>query len=605
MTRKTTRPIIIGALVTLVIFLCYQQGLLQTAELTSLDLRFQLRGAIAPTLPIVLVSIDEDSFDELNQRWPWPRRLHANLIDRLARGGARLIALDILFPEPSQDPESDKTLAKALKNANNVVLAAEFTEVPGPFGMKQSMKLPVPELRDSALAYGPVNLVTDGDGVIRRARTALEFHDRKFPSFAAQIASVLKGERSTTLGRAQDKLVGINFRGPARSYPIIPYYRIINGEIPPETFQDKIVLVGAFASSLKDNFMSPFSASQLTPGVEVQANLVETIISDTAITSTPKWLDLLILVLLAALTIVISIRMRPLAALGFIVLLILAYTGIDFYVFLQYRLAAPLIMPLLGMTFVYGGINVENYIREHKERVFLRTTFSRYVSPDVVDEILERPEGLGLGGQRRHITILFSDIRGFTSISEAVEPEQVVALLDDYLGAVTRIVFKNGGTVDKFIGDAVMAIFGAPISHEDNARRAVQTGLDMLGLVDSLGPKWEKDIGRSFRVGVGINSGDAVVGRIGSELRSDFTAIGDSVNLAARLEALTKDLGVSMLVSEYTVAEIEDPGELTPLRRVSVVGREAPLLVYTPASSLSDDAKAEWASDDVYVQVQK
>jgi len=605
MTRKTTRPIVIGALLTAAIFLSYQQGLLQTAELKSLDLRFQLRGAIAPTLPIVLVSIDEDSFDELNQRWPWPRTLHANLIDRLAEGGARLIAIDVLFPEPAEDPESDKTLARALKNARNVVLAAEFTEVPGPFGKKQSMKLPIPELRDSALAYGPVNLVTDDDGVVRRARTALEMHNRTFPSFAYQIASALKGERSPEKARSAGALIGINFRGPARSYPIIPYYRIVTGEIPPESFRDKIVLVGAFAPSLKDNFMSPFSASRLTAGVEVQANLLETIVSDTPIVSTPLWLDLLTLVFLAAVTIFISIRMRPLAALGVVVVLVLTYTVTDFYLFLQNRLAAPLVMPLLGMTLVYGGITVENYLREYKERVLLRTTFSRYVSPDVVDEILENPAGLGLSGQRRHITILFSDIRGFTSISENIEPEQVVELLDDYLGEVTRIVFKNGGTVDKFIGDAVMALFGAPKSYEDNARRAVQTGLDMIGLVNSLGPKWEQAIGRPFRVGVGINSGEAVVGRIGSEIRSDFTAIGDSVNLASRLEALTKDLGVSMLVSEFTVAEMADPGELKPLRRVSVVGRETPLLVYTPESLMSEEAKAEWEGGEVYVQQKK
>jgi adenylate cyclase len=199
--------------------------------------------------------------------------------------------------------------------------------------------------------------------------------------------------------------------------------------------------------------------------------------------------------------------------------------------------------------------------------------------------------------------VLFTDLRGFTGISEQLSPEEVVSLLSDYLAQVTRIIWKHGGTVDKFMGDGVMAMFGAPKSHGDDAVRAVQTGLELIELVHSLAPKWREVIGRPLKIGVGINSGDAVVGTIGSEIKSDFTAIGDTVNLASRLEALTKEMEVPILVSEFTAAELGDAVPLTPLQRVKVQGREAPLLVYTAAAYL--DGRADSATDAVEPYVQR
>ena len=247
---------------------------------------------------------------------------------------------------------------------------------------------------------------------------------------------------------------------------------------------------------------------------------------------------------------------------------------------------------LLGIALTYGSITLHSYIREQNERIRLRTIFGKYVSPDVVEEILNDREGVGLSGKRRRITVLFSDIRGFTSISEQISPEQVVSLLSDYLGRVTDIVFKNGGTVDKFIGDAVMVIFGAPKSHGNDALRAVKTGIDIIDLAESLGSKWTEIIGRPLKIGVGINSGDAVVGSIGSEIRSDFTAIGDTVNLASRLEGLTKELKVPMLISEFTATELNNSVPLRVLRRVKVTGRDALLLVYTPEILLQGEVKS-------------
>jgi len=593
--KKLIRPLIIGASLGILVILSYHQGLLDIPELKSLDFRFQIRGPIASKVPIVLVSIDQDSFDELNLPWPWPRTLHATLIRKLAASQAKLIAFDILFTEPKADPREDQALADAIRDAGNVILAAEFTEVPSDFGPRTTVNLPIPLVREHALGYGPANLVTDRDGIVRRARLALAFQDRLFPGFAYQIYQGFEGQTNQQGREISSVPQLINFRGPARSYPIVPYYRILRDEIDPAVFRDKIVIVGSFSPSLHDIFPTPFSASAPTAGVEIQANFVDTLATNDFIRHFHGLGQHFIFILLSALTIWFSFYFKPMRALLMVLGLAGAHAFISFYLFSFQQLWMPMVPSLLGVLLSYGGITLDNYIREQKERIRLRATFSKYVSRDVVDELLDDREGLALGGKKRHITVLFSDIRGFTSISEQIGPEQVVSLLSDYFGQVTHIVFKHGGTVDKFIGDAVFAIFGAPKSHEDDALRAVKTGLEMIELVESLGPKWTQIIGRPLKVGVGINSGEAVVGSIGSEIRSEFTAIGDTVNLGSRLEGLTKELGVPMLISEFTAAELKDAIPLRPLRQVKVTGREAPLLVYCPEVLL--EGEVEFATD--------
>ena len=593
--KKLIQPLIIGASLSILVILSYHQGLLDIPELKSLDFRFQIRGPIASKVPIVLVSIDQDSFDELDLPWPWPRNLHAALIRKLADSQAKVIAFDILFTEPKADPREDRALAEAIRDAGNVILAAEYTEVPSDFGPRTSVNLPIPLIRKDALGYGPVNLITDRDGVVRRARPAILFQERIFPGFAYQIYQAIVGKENLEGEEISLAPYLINFRGPARSYPVVPYYRILRDEIDPSFFHDKIILVGSFAKSLHDIFPTPFSASQPTPGVEIQASFVETLVANDTIMPFHGWGYSVIFFFFAAATIWISFHFKPLRAVAVIALLAGLYAFACVYLFAERQLWLPLVPTLLGIVLTYGGITLDNYIREQKERIRLRATFSKYVSSDVVEELLEDREGLALGGKRRHITVLFSDIRGFTSISEQIGPEQVVLLLSDYFGQVTHIVFKHGGTIDKFIGDAVFAIFGAPKSHGDDALRAVKTGLEMIELVESLGPKWTKIIGRPLKVGVGINSGDAVVGSIGSELRSEFTAIGDTVNLGSRLEGLTKELGVPMLISEFTAAELKDAIPLRPLRQVKVTGRESPLLVYCPEVLL--EGEVEFATD--------
>jgi adenylate cyclase len=602
---KLTRPLIIGAVLATVVYVTDQRGLLQTAELKSLDLRFQMRGPVAPRLPLVIVSIDQDSFDELNLPWPWPRTLHAELIRKLTQAGAKVIALDILFTQPKPDPREDRALAEAIRDAGNVILAAEQTEVPSDFGPRSSLSLPIPLIRQHALGYGQANLITDRDGIVRSGRLAIPFQDRRFPGFAYRIYEAMSGKKKLQDNEVSTAPYLINFRGPARSYPVVPYYRILRDEIEPAVFSDKTVLVGAFSPSLHDLFPTPFSARAPTPGVEIQANFVETLVASDPIVLIPGWVTTALFLVLSALSIWASIHLRPMPATAVVVALIVLYGFAALYVFSFHHLWVAVVATMSASTFSYGGIILDHYVREQKERMRQRALLNRYLSPVAAEEILKGKEGLELEGKRTHITVLFSDVRGFTSMSENLSPEQVVSLLSDYLGRVANIVHRNKGFLDKFIGDAVFASFGWPQSHGDDALRAVKTGIEMIELVESLGPKWTEIIGRPLKVGVGINSGDAVVGNIGSETKSDLTAIGDTVNLGARLEALTKELGVPMLISEYTAAELDGSIPLRALRQVKVQGREATILVYCPESLMQGDVEFALDTSAPYVQQKK
>ncbi len=569
----------IGATISILVYGAYALGVLDPLELKSIDLRFQLRGPVPPRLPILLVSIDQDSFDEFNLPWPWPRTLHAELIRKLTAGKAKAIGLDILFTEAKPHSDEDEVLARAVKDAGNVILAAELTEVDTPFGHKSRINLPLPLLRAQARGYGIANLFTDRDGVIRRNPLRFNFQGTTYSSFPLAMFQAL--ERGENTPRISNDAMMINYRGPARSYPIVPYYRVLRGEIDPTTYRGKIVLIGAFAPSLHDVFATSFSARAPTAGIEIQANVLEMLLSHETIMPLPGWAHLLLFIALSGVAIRLSLWQKPAWAAVSLSLLVAGYAIGNFYLFSASRLLVPLTPLFFGMIASYGGITVDGYVREYKERLRVRKTFGQYVSPEIVDEILADPRALGLRGQRTHVTVLFTDIRGFTTLSEQNDPETVVAFLSDFLEQVTRVIFANGGTVDKFIGDAVMAIFGAPRSHGDDARRAGQAGIDVLQLAPALEAKWQSVLGRSLKFGVGINTGDAVVGSIGSAIRSDYTAIGDTVNTAARLEALTKELAVPLLISESTAAELNGAMSPEALGAVQIIGRTAPLEIFT------------------------
>ncbi|MBI2554470.1 MAG: CHASE2 domain-containing protein [Candidatus Rokubacteria bacterium] len=552
-------------------------GVVDSLELGSLDRRFILRGPIRPASPTVIISIDEDTFDELDLAWPFPRALHGRLLDLLSQGRPAAIGLDILFIEPSMHgPRDDQALAKAVARAGNVVLGANLTTTEGQYGSKQDLNPPLPVIRKGAAAFGFVNLVTDEDNFVRRGDIRLPYQEGVQESFDLHLynLAVKAGVPAKPLPPA--RRVYINFRGPKRTFPIVPYYQVLNGDVKPEEFAGKIVLVGAAAAVLHDEFPTPFSGEEKMPGVEVHANMLETLLHGNRLTRIHPYAGALLALVAALLATLATSRLRPIRAFLLIVAAGTLYAALAFWVFVKLYFWLELVSVVLALVSGYGTTVVANYIREQREKRRL----SRFFSPDVIKEILKSQSEGSLVGSRRRVTVLFSDIRGFTSLSEKLSPEQVVEMLRDYLTTMTEVVFKYGGTVDKYIGDAIMALYGAPFEQPNHAEQAVRTALEFQEQVKVLSERWEAKCGARLRNGVGINTGDAVVGTIGSQQRLEYTAIGDTVNLASRLEGLTKDFLSPIVVSESTHEEVKHLFYSRYLGEVKVKGKEIPVKIY-------------------------
>jgi adenylate cyclase len=552
-------------------------GLLERLELQAFNGQFHLRGPRPPRTPIVIVSIDEDSFDELDLAWPWPRQLHGALLEILSQGKPAAIGLDILFAEPSaRGPADDQALGQAVGQAGNVVLAAALTEVKEAFYTKADLNPPLKLIRDHAAGFGFVNFDFDQDAFVRSAALTRSHQGVEIPSFDLLLyrLGVKAGIPAAPLPKQPRVL--INYRGGPRTFPTVPFYRIITGEVSPEEFQGKIVLVGATSPILHDIFPTPFAPQGIMPGVEIHANMLETLFQGIALTRVPLWGVGLVALLAGLFSIWLTNRARPLVAFGVLTGIGLAYSGAAFAVFVWGQLWVDHVPVQLALTLGYGATVVENFIQEQREKRRL----SRFFSPDVVREVVRHRDELALGSSRRLVTVLFSDIRGFTSIAEKLSPEEVAELLREYLTKMTDAVFRHGGTVDKYIGDAVMALYNAPFDQSDHAVQAVRTALEFQDIVKALSDHWEATCGTRLRNGVGINTGDAVVGTLGSVQRLEYTAVGDAVNVASRLEGLTKDFATPVIVSESTHEAIKHLFFARYLGEVTVKGRELPVKIF-------------------------
>jgi adenylate cyclase len=608
----------IGAIVVLASLL----GLLQRLELGALNGLFDLRGPRAPASPIIIVTIDEDSFDELNIQWPFPRSLHGELLDILSQGKPAAIGMDIVFIEPSAlGPQEDTALAGAIKRAGNVILAAAYTKTVGDGIVKENFNQPLPEIRAGAVGFGPVNHLVDPDGYVRRTRLELSLDDYRLQTFDWHLyqMAVKAGIPSKPLPKRD--MFMINFRGGPASFASVPYYKVLRGEIKPHAFKDAIVLVGATSPVLHDVFSTPYANSNNMPGVEIHANVLETLFRGNRLRTVPSWtvdlpipfaaqinrvvtvrsripltfsLEILVVLALAVAAVWLTTVLRPLRAFFVLVgaglvmgaLALLAFT--IWYVWLE--VVAATLAGVLG----YGVTVVREYIQEQREKRRL----SRFFSPSVRDHIVKHQEENALGVSRRPLTVLFSDIRGFTSLSEKLPAEQVVELLSDYLTELTDIVFKYGGTVDKYVGDCIMALYNAPLDQPDHALAAVRTAVAFQKATHEISDRWEAKTGLPVKNGVGVHTGEAVVGEMGSKGRSEYTAIGDTVNLAARLESITKDFKSPIVISEATYQLVKGEFSARALGEVTVKGREEPVRIYAVlAEDTRKDDRAHAALD--------
>jgi adenylate cyclase len=563
-------------------------GLLETQALQALNLLFDLRGPRPPAAPIVIVTIDEDSFDELNQSWPWARALHGRLIDAIAAGRPIAIGFDVVFSEPSARGErDDRAFARAIDRAGNVVLAAARTVVDDPLFVKVDYNPPLPELRRGAAGFGIVNYDLDTDANVRRASLESRLDADTLHSFVWHLYQL--AARAGVPAKPLPGVEGfiINYRGGARTYPHIPYHRVLDGSVGPQAFAGKIVLVGATTPVLHDVFTTPFAPANGMAGVEIHAHTLETLFQGNRIREAPRAAVGALALAAALLAAWVTLGLRPLRAFPVLAAgwLALGSAALGLFAFLNAWI--DVVAPTLAAVLGYGVTVVVEFIQEQRERRRL----ARFFSPAVVKEIVRHKDDAHLGSSRRLLTVLFSDIRGFTSMSERLPPEQVAELLSDYLTELTEVVFRHGGTVDKYVGDCIMALYNVPFEQPDHAAQAVRTAIEFQERTRAISERWEARTGVQILNGVGINTGEAVVGTLGSRQRLEYTAIGDTVNLAARLESITKDFHSPIIVSESTYTLLDNKFPARALGEVAVKGKERPVRIYAvlTANSRKDD----------------
>jgi adenylate cyclase len=575
--QDVARKHLAGILAALVTIVLVSFGLLDGLEYWSLSQLFERRGERAPVAPIVIVTIDESTFAELNTQWPFPRAMHADLLSTIAAGGPFVIGVDLIFDTPSsRGPADDEALGAAVSRAGNVVLGAAAAEEIQPFYRRQTLNPPIASIRHGAAGVAAVNMYPDPDSAIRQAPLWLAVGDRRVAGFDTQLHALLarKGVSVAPLPAADSVL--INFNGGPRTYPWVSYYRVLNGEVPPDYFKGKIVLIGPTTELLHDQFRTPFAPGGDMPGVEIHANALETLIRGTAIRPVPRGLTTALAVVAALVAAGLVVRVHALRALAAAVALGAAVVALSYACFALADVWLRAMAPSLALVAGYGATVIDGFVREQRERRRL----SQFFSPDVVREVVRHKDEGSLTTSRRTVTVLFSDIRGFTSISEKVEPEQVAEMLREYLSEMTEIVFRHGGTVDKYIGDCIMALYNVPFEDPEHAVKAVRTGLEFQERTLAVSQRWEARLGIVIRNGVGITTGEAVVGTLGSRQRLEYTAIGDTINLGARLESITKEYKTDIIISEFTYEHVKDHFTTKELGDVTVKGKTRPVKIY-------------------------
>ncbi|HEX7534882.1 MAG TPA: adenylate/guanylate cyclase domain-containing protein, partial [Syntrophales bacterium] len=387
----------------------------------------------------------------------------------------------------------------------------------------------------------------------------------------------------------------VNYLGPGKTFPHYSISDIIKGRLSPDTFKDKIVIVGATAIGIYDLRLTPYSS--VFPGVEIHATAIDNILHGNFLhrSSGTSLLDVCVIVFCGLLIGIVVPRVKAVQGMILALLIVTVFVVVNAFIFSRYNLWLNVVYPALTMIIIYLGITVYRYITEEREKKKIRGAFQYYLTASVINEMLKDPSKLKLGGDKKDLTVLFSDIRGFTTISEKLTPEDLVRLLNEYLTEMTNLVFKYDGLLDKYMGDAIMAVFGAPLDQPDHAVRACRTALDMMEELRKLQKKWADEGRPVFDIGVGINSGDMVVGNMGSDMRFDYTVMGDMVNLGSRLEGINKEYGTNIVISEYTYAAVKDALFCRELDSVRVKGKKLPVKIYELLGEKKDAEKWERA----------
>jgi adenylate cyclase len=536
-------------------------------------------------LPITLVGIDEASFAEVGRQWPWPRSLHAKLIDQLKKSGALVIAFDIVLSEASTETE-DRALAEAIERSGNVVMAADNAYQETAY-IRQWIRVdPLPAFRRAGASAGLATVALDRDLVVRQLPDGHDVFWREIVRRANALSGGMIPEP------APKPKAMIRFAGPDHTFPFVSYYQALAADthLPPDAFRDQIVIVGRDVKASTDAqaaqadlFATPFTARTgwLTPGAEIHANILENAISGRAVVPVGQAWYFALLALVTALSSVLMRLWRPLGSLAVALVLVAPLGALSAWLYESRSLWLPVVsaMSCVAVSYlVYGAVG---FLAERRRRAEVKRAFELYVAPEIVDHMLAQPGRLKFGGERRVITVLFTDLKGFTTISEMHGPEVVASVLQQHFTRASAIVKRRRGTLTQFIGDAIMAMWGAPLDDPDHAANACLAAREMQADITELRKELvEQGLPEVF-MRIGIHTCDVAVGNFGASDRFYYTAMGDGVNLASRLEGANKLFGTGILVSGAT-AEALPPG--TPLREVSriiVKGKSKPVDVFT------------------------
>lgn len=628
MHRKLIQGSLVGLASTVLAALLYLGGALDRLEAVTWDWRARAMAKPgAASGDIALILLDQASLDwaekTMGLGWPWPREVYGAILGFCKAGKARSVAFDVLFTEASEYTDQDQALGAAIADGVPFVGAVFFDGT--------NAALPIAEVVTNATLLGSVLGDADPDGVIRRIRPAVTHDGVIYPTLGvATHLSVRVRPRNWNLDTgavvrdspadSKFQFLGLTlpldrsgrailrWRGGVKAHTVYSaqsviqsFLRIQSGDTPvvqPEVLEGKYVLFGFTAPGLMDLRSTPISP--VYPGVAVHATLLDNVLSGDLIREIPRPLALvwmLLLGLIAGLAGRHSAKVWQIV-LGFAVVLPLPLLfGLASYAAgLWLPVAAPTIAGALGLT----GSVILNYAVEGRQKRFIKGAFKQYLSPAVIDRLVADPDSLSLGGELRDLSIFFSDVAGFTGISEHLGPEALTSLLNTYLTAMTDIILEEGGTVDKYEGDAIIAFWNAPLDLPDHPLCAVRAAIRCQAKLDEMRPVLKEEYGKELRARIGVNTGPVVVGNMGSVQRFDYTFLGDAGNLASRLEGINKQFDTSILVSEYTVAKLDDSIPLREVSRVRVVGRKEPVRVYEPIPEGSDTAPFATALQSYY-----
>lgn len=592
-------------------------GLFRFLEYKSYDGRMtRTAGLFKADENIAVVIIDQDSLDwakeNLGWSWPWPRSSYGDMVRFFNMGNANCVAFDMMYTEPSvYGKEDDESFASANREFGRTALAVHFLE-DDPDNVHAVY--PIPELRQSAGILSSVVSAKDFDTVVRRNRYGFVLDGNVFPQLGtAPLVAAGEATREELRQKIEaGETVNLRFTKSLNDY--IPYsamqilqsYRAAavsggtDGEadedddlLSPEDFEGMSVFVGVYAPGLFDICSTP--VSQMYPGMGVHVSLLDTLLNGNQIknANTPLTTSVLTAVMAflgAAFILLVSVVKKrsaafALTAMGFVLPLVL-YVGICYALF-AWGIWIALVAPVAAFILSFASSTAAGYFSEGRQKKYIKTAFSQYLSPIVIDELVADPAKLKLGGERKQITCYFSDVQGFTSISEGLDPAELTAFLNEYTSEMSDVIMNSGGTIDKYEGDAIIAFWNAPTDQEDHALRAVEAAIRCQERLDEMQEELVKISHKSVKQRIGLNTGFAVVGNMGSRMRFNYTMLGDSVNLAARLEGQNKAFGTyTMCSAETKNAAVEHGTKLKfrELAKLQVVGKKEAVTVFEPMS---------------------